>query len=93
MTGIPGLLARIPDELKPLVAMGIGAILLVFIVLLHGAGLHFMLVRRQPWERRLRGGRTYIFAVLVLFGWSVFLMLGLHIAEFAIWAYALLYMG
>jgi hypothetical protein len=51
------------------------------------------LVRRQRWERRLRRGRPYIFAVLLLFGWSVFLMLGLHIAEFAIWAYALLYMG
>ena len=57
MTGIPGLLAKIPDELKPLAAMGIGAVLLVIIVLLHGAGLHFMLVRRQHWERRLRRGR------------------------------------
>jgi hypothetical protein len=93
VSGIPGLLARIPDELKPLAALGIGAILLVVIVLLHGAGLHFMLVRRQRWERRLRRGRPYIFAVLVLFGWSVFLMLALHIAEFAIWAYALLYIG
>jgi hypothetical protein len=93
MTDIPALLARIPDEFKPMAAIGIGAVMLVFIVLLHGAGLHFMLVRRQRWERRLRSGRPYIFAVLLLFGWSVFLMLGLHIAEFAIWAYALLYMG
>jgi hypothetical protein len=93
MTDIPALLARIPDELKPMVAIGIGAIMLVFIVLLHGAGLHLMLVLRQRWERHLRGGRPYIFAVLLLFGWSVFLMLALHIAEFAIWAYALLYMG
>jgi hypothetical protein len=93
VTGIPRLLARIPDGFKPLAAIGIGAILLVFIVLFHGAGLHFMLVRRQRWERRLRRGRPYIFAVLLLFGWSVFLMLALHIAEFAIWAYALLYMG
>jgi voltage-gated potassium channel len=93
MTDIPALLAKIPDELKPMAAIGIGAIMLVFIVLLHGAGLHFMLVRRQRWERRLRRERPYIFLVLLLFGWSVFLMLALHIAEFAIWAYALLYMG
>jgi hypothetical protein len=93
MTDIPALLARIPDEFKPMAAIGIGAFMLVLIVLLHGAGLHFMLVRRQRWERRLRRGRPYIFAVLLLFGWSVFLMLGHHIAEFAIWAYALLYMG
>ena len=91
--GLPSLLAGIPDDLKPLAAIGLGAILLVFIVLIHGAGLHFMLVRRQRWERRLRRGRPYIFAVLLLFGWSVFLMLALHIAEFGIWAYALLYMG
>jgi hypothetical protein len=52
-----------------------------------------MLVRREHWERRLRRGRPFIFAVLLLFGWSVFLMLALHIAEFGIWAYALRYMG
>ena len=40
-----------------------------------------------------RRERPYIFLVLLLFGWSVFLMLALHIAEFAIWAYTLLYMG
>ena len=93
MGNVPALLAGIPDEFKPMAAIGIGAIMLVFIVLLHGSGLHFMLVFRQRWERRLRRGRPYIFAVLLLFGWSVFLMLALHIAEFAIWAYALLYMG
>jgi Ion channel len=93
MTDIPALLAKIPDDFKPMAAIGIGAIMLVFIVLLHGAGLHFMLVLRQRWERHLRRGRPYIFAVLLLFGWSVFLMLALHIAEFAIWAYALLFMG
>jgi hypothetical protein len=49
------------------------------------------MVRRR--ERRLRRARPYIFAVLVLFGWSVFLMLARHIAEFAIWAYAFLHMG
>jgi hypothetical protein len=93
MTGIPEVLSRIPDEFKPMAAIGIGAILLVVIVLLHGSGLHFMLVSRQRWERRLRRGRPYVFAALLLFSSSVFLMLALHIVEFAIWAYALLYMG
>jgi hypothetical protein len=93
MTGMPTLLARIPDEFKPMAAIGIGAIMLVVIVLLHGAGLHLMLVLRQRQERRLRRERPYVFLVLLLFGWSVFLMLALHIAEFAIWAYSLLYMG
>jgi hypothetical protein len=93
MTDIPALLAKIPDEFKPVAAICIGAIMLIFIVLLHGAGLHSMLVVRQRRERRLRRERPYIFLVLLLFGWSVFLMLALHIAEFAVWAYALLYMG
>jgi hypothetical protein len=93
MTGVPELLDKIPDELKPMAAIGIGAILLVVIVLLHGSGLHLMLVLRQRWERRLRRGQPYVFAALLLFGSSVFLMLALHIGEFAIWAYALLYMG
>jgi hypothetical protein len=93
MIDIPGLLARIPDNLKPMAAIGIGAVMLVVIVFIHGAGLHSMLVLRQRWERRLRRERPYIFLVLLLFGWSVFLMLALHIAEFAIWAYALLFMG
>ena len=93
MTDIPALLARIPDGFKPLAAIGIGAVILVVIVLFHGSGLHCMLVLRQRRERRLRLGRPYIFAALLLFGWSVFFMLALHIAEFAIWAYSLLFMG
>jgi heme exporter protein D len=93
MADIPALLAKIPDEFKPLAAFGVAALMLIFIVLLHGAGLHFMLVQRQRHERRIRRGRPYILAVLLLFAWSVFFMLALHITEFVIWAYALIYMG
>jgi Ion channel len=93
MTDLSALLAKIPDEYKPVAALGIGACMLVFIVLLHGAGLHAILVFRSRRERRLHVGRPRLVAALLLFGCSVFLMLALHIVEFLVWAYALICMG
>jgi hypothetical protein len=87
------LLAKIPDEFKPMAALGIGALILVFLVLLHGAGLHAILVFHNRRETRLRVGRPHIVLALLLFGCSVFLMLALHIVEFVIWALALTRMG
>jgi len=86
---IPTLLAKIPDEFKPLVALGLGAFVLVFVALFHGAGLHWILVLQKGGERRLRLGRPRLVAALFRFGWSVFLMLDLHVAEIIIWAFAL----
>jgi hypothetical protein len=86
-------LANIPDHLKPLAALILGGVLLSFIVIFHGAGIHLILHRRKRFERDLRRGRPHVIAVLLLFGWSVFLMLTLHILEFAIWALALIWMG
>ena len=93
MPDLSELLVEIPDELKPLAALGIGALMLVFLVMFHGAGLHLILVLRNRSERRLRLGRPHLVAALLLFGWSVFLMLTLHIIEFMIWAYTLLRLG
>ncbi len=93
MRDLPALLAKIPDEFKPFAAIGIGAFILILLVLLHGAGLHAILVYRGYRERRLRTGRPRVVVALVLFGSSVFLMLALHILEFMIWAFALLHMG
>jgi hypothetical protein len=86
-------LAGIPDEFKPMAALGIGALVLVILVLLHGAGLHSILVFHSRHDRRLRVGRPHIVMALLLFGCSVFLMLALHIVEFVIWALALTRMG
>ncbi len=93
MPDLSALLATIPDDYKPIAALGIGAFMLVFLVLLHGAGLHAILVFRARRERCLRMGRPHIVAALLLFGCSVFLMLALHIGEFVIWALALMSMG
>jgi hypothetical protein len=90
---IPTLLAKIPDEYKPLAALGIGAFVLVFLALFHGVGLHWILVEQRHGERRLRFGRPRVIAASFLFGWSVFLMLDLHIVEILIWAFVLTHMG
>jgi hypothetical protein len=86
-------LAKIPDEFKPLAALGIGAFILVFLALIHGTGLHWILLQQRRGERRLRLGQPRLVAASFLFGWSVFLMLDLHILEIVIWAFALIHMG
>jgi hypothetical protein len=86
---IPTLLAKIPDEYKPIAALGIGALVLVFLALFHGLGLHWILFWQRRGERRLRVGQPRLVDASFLFGWSVFLMLVLHIVEILIWAFAL----
>lgn len=53
----------------------------------------FCETRKIAEQLDLRRGSPHVIAVLLLFGWSVFLMLTLHILEFAIRALALLWMG
>jgi hypothetical protein len=93
MSDIPTLLAKIPDEFKPMAALGIGSLMLVGLVLFHGVGLHGIFVRQKRRERLLRVGRPDLAAGAFLFGWSVFLMLTLHVVEIVIWAFALIHMG
>ncbi len=90
---IPTLLAKIPDEYKPLAALGIGAFVLVFLALFHGVGLHWIQVWQRRGERRLRLGHPRVVVASFLFGWSVFLMLLLHVVEILIWAFGLNRMG
>jgi Ion channel len=93
LSSIQSLLSRIPDEFKPMAALVIGALILVGLVLFHGTGLHHILVQHKRGERRLRLGRPHVVAASVLFGWSVFLMLSLHIVEIMGWAFVLAHMG
>src|SRR5271167_2688850 len=74
-------------------ALGIGAFILVCLVLFHGAGLHRILIQQKHGERRLRLERPHLVAASLLFGWSVFLMLSLHIVEIMIWAFFLTHTG
>jgi Ion channel len=93
LPSLQSLLSAIPDRLKPMAALGIGALILVILVLFHGTGLHQILVQQKRGERRLRLGRPHLVAASLLFGWSVFLMLSLHIVEIITWAFAITRMG
>jgi hypothetical protein len=90
---IPTLLAKIPDEYKPMVALGIGSLMLVGLALFHGAGLHMISIQQKRRERRLRSGRPSVAAGALLFGWSVFLMLALHLVEITIWGFVIIHTG
>ncbi len=93
MFDLPTLLNKIPDEYKPLTALGIGSSMLVGLALFHGAGLHLIFILQKRRERRLRMGRPRVFAGVLLFGRSVFLMLALHLVEILLWATALTHAG
>jgi hypothetical protein len=93
VSDIPALAGRIPDEFKPIAALCIGALILVCLVLFHGVGLHYILAQHKRGVGRLLSGRPHLVAASFLFGWSVFLMLDLHIAEILTWATILTHTG
>jgi hypothetical protein len=93
MFDIPTLLAEIPDEYKPMAAVGVGSLTLVGLALFHGAGLHIISIMRIRTRRRLLLGRPSVAAGALLFGWSVFLMLALHGVEIMIWAFVIIHTG
>jgi ion channel len=84
---------QIPDDLKPWAALGLGAIILVCLVLFHGSGVHAVLVFHKRNERRLWSGRPHHSEATLLFGASVFLLLSLHIIGVLIWAFVLAHLG
>ena len=93
MPKLGSLLLKIPDEFKPFAALGIGAFILVCLVLFHGVSLHRILVMHRRAEAFLRSGRPHVWTAEMLFAWSVFLMLTLHLVEIMTWAFALVHLG
>jgi len=87
------LLLQIPDEFKPWAALALGSLILVGLVLVHGSGIHWILMYHKRNERRLWQGRPHHIEATVLFGSSVFLMLGLHIFGVLVWAFLLAHLG
>ena len=73
------LLLQIPDDFKPWAALILGSFILVGLVLVHGSGIHWILIYHQRNGRRLWLGKPHHIEATILFGTSVFLMLGLHI--------------
>ncbi|HEY0704246.1 MAG TPA: potassium channel family protein [Candidatus Acidoferrales bacterium] len=87
------LLMQIPDDFKPWAALMLGSLILVCLVLFHGAGIHWILIYHQRNGRRLWLGRPHHIEATILFGTSVFLMLVLHIFGVLVWAFALAHLG
>jgi Ion channel len=87
------LLLQIPNDLKPWAALGLGAVILVCLVLFHGSGIHTILLFHKRNERRLWSGRPHHGEATLLFGTSVFLMLSLHIIGVLVWAFVLAHLG
>lgn len=87
------LLMDLPDELKPLAAIGIGSFILVCLVLFHGLGMHWVLEFHVRGQHRLLKGRPHLVQAVLLFGTSIFFMLSLHITEIVAWAIALYRLG
>jgi hypothetical protein len=93
LPSISSLLLRIPDEFKPAAALGIGAVILVCMVLFHGISMHQILVHFKRRELRLQAGRPHLWGAAFLFGWAIFMMLSLHIVEIIAWAWSLMRLG
>ena len=93
MPSFGDLLQRVPDDYKPLAAVGIGAIILVGIVMFHGFGLHTIMVSHERWRGRLFKHHAHLTGAAFVFGWAVFLMLALQIVEILIWALLLNRLG
>src|ERR1700729_456366 len=93
MFDLSTLLENIPDEYKPMAALGIGSLMLVGLALFHGAGLHIISIQQKRRQRQLRLGRPRLAAGALLFGWSVFLILALNMVEIMMWAFVIIHTG
>jgi hypothetical protein len=93
MFDVSTLLEKIPDEYKPMAALGIGSLMLVGLALFHGVGLHIISIQQKRRQRQLRLGRPRLAAGALLFGGSVFLMLVLHVVEIVMWAFVIIHTG
>jgi hypothetical protein len=93
VSGPAELLRQIPDEFKLLAAIIIGSIILVFLVLFHGMGVHWISTIHKRGDLRLRAGRPHVFAAFLLFGTAIFLLLSLHIIGVIWWAIVLRHLG
>ena len=89
MSSASFLLPSISPDLIPLEVLAFGGVMLVIIVLLHGAGLDRVVTRYKRRADTLRAkGRPPHFATCV-FATTILLILILHIAEACIWGVVL----
>jgi len=93
ISGLAQLLSHIPSDWVQVASLCLGALILVVLVLGHGAGLFYIVRLTVRAEQHLLLRQASAFKAILLFCTIVFLMLTLHIAEVLIWAGALVQLG
>jgi hypothetical protein len=86
-------LSRVPPTWTLTVAIMLGSVILVCLVLFHGMSIHSILNYHKAGTMRLRQGRPHRVIAIVLFGFTVFLLLSLHIAGVIAWSVILTQLG
>ncbi len=82
-------LAQLRDDAIPFEVIGLGAIMLVIITLIHGAGLDRIVSHYKKRAERLREKRGHPRLAPLVFAGSILLMLFLHMAEICVWGITL----
>jgi len=86
------MLIHIPERLVPFAVFGIGGVMLVLIMLVHGFGLDQIVARYKRKSTLMREECRHPKLVVLIFAGTIFLMLILHCLEILMWT-ALLYGG
>lgn len=82
-------LMRIPDEFVPFAVFGLGGIMLVILMLLHGFGLDRIVTRYKRNAEHMRSNSRPPDLAVLLFARTILWMLILHMIEVWLWAIVL----
>src|SRR5450631_241738 len=77
---------RDPSEFTGLAALSLGSLILVLITLFHGGGLSRIIRHYKSLSNHLLERRRSHFHAGVIFGWTTYLILMLHLIEVCVWA-------
>ena len=80
---------RIPDDLIPFAVIGLGAAMLVVIVLIHGYGINHVVSRYKRRADSLRKAFCHPTLAVFVFAGTILLMLLLHLTEIFLWGLVL----
>jgi len=86
MSGNPLILDMTSHEPFSFAVLGLGAAVLIPLMLFHGGALHLIINHYKTSARKLQDAQRYPVLASILFGWAVFLMLMTHIMELMVWS-------
>jgi hypothetical protein len=82
-------LPEIRDDVIPVEVLVLGAIMLVIVTLIHGAGLDRIVALYQNLAETLRQKKRHPRMAMMIFSGAILLMLFLHLTEITIWGVVL----